>query len=745
MIARHTLRNRSNPDFVIATFITFAGNMWFSHFESMLYLYSGLSYAPSIPGININNLIYLYPRKKCKNNTLNLFVDVLLNEKLFKGKPFKIIAILTHLNNDELVDLANIVSPFSIPIFTLIPGRRFHIQQIQKLYHYYNNVYFVSHENIPKFDFLVNFTKKLNAKMISLFHDYDNTEEIDIMSSYLKGQILCTSIYHMRNVTFNNPETLKILTANDQSNIFILVSEKYTYLQNFIEVLNNDTDRTRIMIIYNYYYPVRSKVDAAIRTVGKINFPLYVVKTYMKNNLNNALEFVINMLLYVAMVTQRMDNLKNQLMSDNMLRMGTRNLNPSFSKSFLSSFSYLSKSPDFFNVEVEYIQKINITIDRIIVYNHQTIYNESKPSKWICGKCDHFPDLEPVCVIKNCSVGHYPVYFSQGCCWKCQPCLPGFVKPVLGQHQCTKCSSESLPNQNQTKCIPFQYKYFTINKLQKTVAITLSSFGCIYASIYIGIFIWFCNTPMVKSSNLKLSIFQMLLHLSLNVHIAITLLEQERAVCFIHSIMGYYLLKVIMSIYIIKTNQLLTIFQADTRIDKSICLTVKEIFFPAMYLVVNIFITITVLAVYQESEHGLLQTTKSVEKYNYCKMTVYFYIDLTLVLILSIACSIQSFLARKLPTNYNETYYIFLGMFTTTVLLMLSIPLDASYNKDGQKVFVNSCIIYSANISLLTIAYGYKIYIMLFQKHRNTKEAFKKIMLEAVRKNVEKQTKHHGN
>ena len=281
--------------------------------------------------------------------------------------------------------------------------------------------------------------------------------------------------------------------------------------------------------------------------------------------------------------------------------------------------------------------------------------------------------------------------------------------------------------------------------MQKTVAITLSSFGCIYASIYIGIFIWFCNTPMVKSSNLKLCFFQMLLHLSLSVHIAITLLEQERAVCFIHSIMGYYLLKVIMSIYIIKTNQLLTIFQADTRIDKSICLTVKEIFFPAMYLVVNIFITITVLAVYQESEHGLLQTTKSVEKYNYCKMTVYFYIDLTLVLILSIACSIQSFLARKLPTNYNETYYIFLGMFTTTILLMLSIPLDASYNKDGQKVFVNSCIIFSANISLLTIAYGYKIYIMLFQKHRNKKEAFKKIMLEAVRKNVEKQTKHHGN
>ena len=125
-------------------------------------------------------------------------------------------------------------------------------------------------------------------------------------------------------------------------------------------------------------------------------------------------------------------------------------------------------------------------------------------------------------------------------------------------------------------------------------------------------------------------------------------------------------------------------------------------------------------------------------------MTVYFYIDLTLVLILPIVHFVHSsLLAQKLTTNY-ETYYIFLGMFTAFAILVLSIPLDTNY-KDSQKRFVNSCIIYSANISLLTIAYGYKMYVLLFQKHHNTKEAFKKIMLEAIRKNVEKQTKQHSN
>ena len=170
------------------------------------------------------------------------------------------------------------------------------------------------------------------------------------------------------------------------------------------------------------------------------------------------------------------------------------------------------------------------------------------------------------------------------------------------------------------------------------------------------------------------------------------------------------------------------------------CLTMKEIFFPVIYLAVNIFVAIIVLVTFRGDEYGLRQVENTVEKHIYCKMAVYFYVDLTLVLVLSVVCSIQSFLARKLPTNYNETYYIFLAMFTTTILLLLSIPLHASYSKDGQQVFVNSCMVYTANIALITIAYGYKIYIILFQKHLNTKEAFKKSMLEAIKKKVKKQT-----
>ena len=77
-------------------------------------------------------------------------------------------------------------------------------------------------------------------------------------------------------------------------------------------------------------------------------------------------------------------------------------------------------------------------------------------------------------------------------------------------------------------------------------------------------------------------------------------------------------------------------------------------------------------------------------------------------------------MSRKLPANYNETYRIFFKMFATAYLVLLSIPLDASFSKYGQKLFVNSCMSYSTNVFLLSIAYEYKINV-LFQKYRNTK------------------------
>lgn len=139
-------------------------------------------------------------------------------------------------------------------------------------------------------------------------------------------------------------------------------------------------------------------------------------------------------------------------------------------------------------------------------------------------------------------------------------------------------------------------------------------------------------------------------------------------------------------------------------------------------------------------QFGILEDRTSLVRYQYCNMNVYLNVDILFLMTLTLVCSIQSFWARKLPANFNETYYIFLGMFTSVILTALYFPLNASFTKGGQKIFVNSCIIFSINMSLMIITYGYKIVIILFQKDKNTKEVFQKIMLECIQKEVNQST-----
>ena len=69
--------------------------------------------------------------------------------------------------------------------------------------------------------------------------------------------------------------------------------------------------------------------------------------------------------------------------------------------------------------------------------------------KWQCQECPNGTKLQSVRDDRNCSSGYFPVRISRGCCWICHH---AFVKSEEGQHRCSKCPTDSIPNKNQTKC-----------------------------------------------------------------------------------------------------------------------------------------------------------------------------------------------------------------------------------------------------------------------------------------------------
>ena len=336
-----------------------------------------------------------------------------------------------------------------------------------------------------------------------------------------------------------------------------------------------------------------------------------------------------------------------------------------------------------------------------------------------------------------CNAGFYPVYPMHKCCWRCFAREYDYAKELPGQDPCTKCDSAlSLPNKNRTKCVFFRYENYKIGFTKIKAAIILTTLGLIYSSSYLLIFFTFKTTSLVKSSNFQLSVFQLVLHVCLNMQFIVAVLEQAKLVCFIHLIVWAYLLKGITSIYIIKINQLLMIFNSKVLFHKTKFVTFKELVTPCTYIISNIFLTVYTQTT--RGKHAIYVDKKKIVKYRFCYHQTCLYIEIVTVVVLSVMAAVKAFVARKLPSNFNETRYIFLGMFTTNILLLLMIPLDASLNVDGGVIFADALMVFFINNTVLTITYGYKVYILLFCKEKNQREAIQKKTFEMNKRKVAK-------
>ena len=178
---------------------------------------------------------------------------------------------------------------------------------------------------------------------------------------------------------------------------------------------------------------------------------------------------------------------------------------------------------------------------------------------WKCDQCTNRTMLKTACRNSNCSASIFPVYISRGCYWICQLCYPGFFKKNKAQHGCSKCPTHSIPNKNRTKYLNVQYQYFIISDFQQFTGIALSSIGVVYTLCFLTVLLFYKNTPIVKSSNLTLSVSQVILHLIMSFHLGMTIFEHKKWIRFRYNISEGYLQRFIMSIYVVKTNKLLKI------------------------------------------------------------------------------------------------------------------------------------------------------------------------------------------
>ena len=689
----------------------------------------------------MNYLIYRFS-SKCNVDASDLFLDVLLNSSLNSGRPFKIYAIIAIVREDDLIKLANIMAPYCIPIISFPYMDFTRVKYSLSSHRYFENVIFLqSRKNSFTDDVLAFVTKNFQVKIVTiLFNNADDIafEAVKMFTKILERNSVCVNHRIIKLDRGIKERSLEILLESARSNVFLMIANKaFDYGSKLIDVFNNRSHTNSFIIMYIVEnYNIRKSAKSHFQNLNP-KVELLVIFEESSAHYGSFLFYSLNALSNAFGGISR-----GILMDKSWDSPFVRNLPCKSSEMLIFIIKYFWRVDLHYFVDksvfARYFRKRNSRFEDILLFSIFPRYDGThKFLKRVSKNYTDVVSISPICE-KTCGPGFTPAYIIETCCWKCVSCWSGYVKKSAGQTNCKKCK-DSIPNVNNTQCLPYSNNYFTTTQQVKMLVILLASLSSLYMLCFLLVFLYYRNTPLVKSSNLTLSLIQILVHLMMNGHFVLTKLQQKCSLYLWHTILGGYALKIIMSIYLIKMHQLITIFKSQVVIEKTIIITAKELILPALYMSVNFLITGILLETFR-FEYRILEIQASLLRYRYCNIDNFLYFDIISLTTFSIICCIQAFRARKLPANYNETYYVFVGMFTTALLFLVLIPLNASFDKDGRKMFASSAITYCTNIALISITYGYKIVIMIFQKEKNTAEVFQKILLKHMREKVKKKT-----
>ena len=678
--------------------------------------------------VNINICLIVYDLS-CTSHTqsLDLFIDIILNKTLNNEKPFTIVAIIGDLETEEFINLANVMSAFTIPVISYVPDDS-KINQLKIMNKgAFSNILTVVKRPLCRLHLLLQYITHFKVSLVTLLYDAEQERRgiADQMTTLAHQYSVC--LYKNIKIQLSNINIIcQNILEDAYSNFVLLLSEDVHFIYSIIKTITHTPAKRKITIFL--FFSFRNLNYSQVFNLASTNVDLVTIedcticgRVFFESNINYALFTALNSLYE----THGIKILKN-LSDPN----GRRNAPKYFSELLIGNIPYIYEfAGEVTNLTLNHTRsESSKLITRTLIPNHSCYMSDAVD--WALD----IPLISSVCS-EICEPGHSAYFIVPKCCWQCVRCPPNFFKGGKGLHRCLKCNKTSDTDTNRTRCIEYTYKYFKISGSSTTIVICLSSIGGIFSTFFIGIFFLYRDTPIVRSSNMKLSMFQLVLHLLLDAHLVTASFEQFTYMCHIHSIVGTYILKLIMLIYITKTNQLLAIFKSMVKLKRTFFLKIKEIIFPTVYLIINIFITI-MLHEYFHLTLKIQEVKDIFLKEIYCDLSTNFYVDLALIMTLTLVCSIQAFLARSLPANYNEMKYIFLGMFTSSVLLCLSIPLHISYSTTGNQILVESVVVYVINIALLTIMYGYKIYIILFQKEKNTLKTFRERTANHMMKDV---------
>ncbi|XP_038060044.1 metabotropic glutamate receptor 4-like [Patiria miniata] len=324
--------------------------------------------------------------------------------------------------------------------------------------------------------------------------------------------------------------------------------------------------------------------------------------------------------------------------------------------------------------------------------------------------------------MERCHPGFIVVPLEQKCCWGCRECPVNAI--VVNDSRCQTCRAALWPDSNRSACEAIHPTSVDLNSGASIVLLSVSACGILSCVLTAAGLYHHRGHALIKATSRELSCINILGLTAAFASVYFLLARPSAASCLMAEAAISLSFTLIYAPTLLKVNRIFRIFQSSRRsVRRPRFVGPKhQMMLAFVFILIQVFASIMSASVAPSQPTILLPP--DVRKYVelYCSFGEGFTASIAYNAAIILACCFYAFKTRKVPSNYNESKFIAVSVYSTLVLFLAVIPVYTTALQVLQKVATLSAAL-QMNASLtLALVYLPKLYGIHFAHELNVQE-----------------------